>query len=279
MKKKSIISLICSIVAILMVMTSCNKKNDNTYQSDDAAEMVNESFVENTFDELQDIADQAYEFEVSGVKSTQSDFLRFGDCVTINLDTTIMPRVLTIDFGEENCLCRDGKYRRGQIITTFTGRYRQAGTIITHGFSNYYVNDNHIEGSKVIENMGLNEDNQIWYTINVNGQVTLNEDETVLTWVAERTRTWVNGFFTPRWIDDVLLIEGSGTFSNSNGFGRSMLITSPLRRELSCPHFVSGTVEITPLNLPARILDYGEGECDNIATVTVGDRTFTIRLR
>jgi hypothetical protein len=75
------------------------------------------------------------------------------------------------------------------------------------------------------------------------------------------------------------LIEGVSSSSNSNGRSVTRVITNPLRRELSCHHFVSGTVEITPSERPQRILDYGDGTCDNIATITIGDRTITIRLR
>lgn len=55
-------------------------------------------------------------------------------------------------------------------------------------------------------------------------------------------------------------------------------IVSPLRIQLSCRWIVSGTVEIRPESLPLRILDFGNGECDNIATVLVNGVTYTIFL-
>jgi hypothetical protein len=56
-------------------------------------------------------------------------------------------------------------------------------------------------------------------------------------------------------------------------------ILTPLRKELVCRFIVSGTIEIRPENLPVRLLDYGDGECDNIATVTINGEVYTIYLR
>lgn len=274
MKNLKILTL--SILS-LFILISCEKGAEESLISDEKVS-INESFVEQTFDELQDMADQAYNLNDISLKSSNDDFIRFGDCVSITLDTTVMPRLLTIDFGQENCLCRDGKYRRGKILVTFNGRYRQAGTIITTGFENYYVNDNHVTGERIVENMGYNEENNIWYQIQINGQLDLT-DGTILNWQSNRSRIWIQGYNTPFWRDDVYLIEGGGSYSNNLGRQVSRQTVVPLRRELNCRHFVSGVVEITPVNGVQRIIDYGEGECDNLAQLTVGERTITIVLR
>jgi hypothetical protein len=140
------------------------------------------------------------------------------------------------------------------------------------------VNDNHVTGTRTVENMGLNEENLFWYQILVDGQLTLT-DSTVLSWQSNRIRTWIQGYNTPVWRDDVYLIEGSGMFMSSLGAQVNREIIEPLRRELSCRYPVSGSVEINPENGPQRFLDYGDGECDNLAELTIGDRTITIVLR
>ncbi len=274
MKTLKILMLIALIATVLF---SCKKETQENISSEETASL-NESFVEQTYDELQDMADQAYKLIGESLKSTENDFIRFGDCVTVTLDTTVMPRLLTIDFGEENCLCRDGRYRRGKILITFNGRYRQAGTVITTSFDSYHVNDNHVMGLRTVENMGLNDENHIWYQIQVDGQLNLT-DGTVLSWQSNRKRTWVQGYNTPFWRDDVYLIEGSGTFISSLGAQVNRVIIEPLRRELSCRFLVSGRVEVNPANGPQRILDYGDGECDNLAELSIGNRTITIVLR
>jgi hypothetical protein len=51
----------------------------------------------------------------------------------------------------------------------------------------------------------------------------------------------------------------------------------PLLKKMSCRWIVSGTIEMQAgENLV--ILDYGDGECDNIATITVNGETTEITL-
>jgi hypothetical protein len=49
---------------------------------------------------------------------------------------------------------------------------------------------------------------------------------------------------------------------------------------LACrKHFVSGIFNHTPENKPTRTIDFGDGACDDIATVTVNGKTYTVTLR
>jgi hypothetical protein len=262
---------------LLIGFTACEKEQtENDAEQTGLAE--NDVIAENAFDEISAIADEAFEQITGGLKSTDNGIRRLGPCVTITIDTTVMPRVLTIDFGEENCLCNDGKWRRGMIIVTFTGRYHQPGTVITHNLENYHVNDNHVQGTKVMTNLGPNTNGQPEYSRVVNGSITFHQTGFVISWESDHLRTWIEGYDTPAWWDNVYLIAGSGTHSNSNGGGFERTIIEPLRREASCSNIVSGIVETVPANRPTRILDYGDGTCDNLATLTIGDQTFIIRL-
>lgn len=268
-------SLLTALV-LLLIVSACKKEtaeqiSDNKLANDDAT-------AEAIFDEVSEMSDQAFLLGSNGSKNSSAHGSRLGNCATITIDTTVMPHVMTIDFGDENCLCGDGKWRRGQIIVTFTGPYHQPGTVITHGFDEYYVNDNHVEGSKVMTNLGPNSEGHPEYQTVVDGTVTLNNNQVVISWQASRLRTWIEGFDTNVWYDNVFLITGSGSHSHSNGGGFTRTILVPLRKELSCHHFVSGIVETVPENRPTRTLDYGDGTCDNIATVTIGNNTFIIRL-
>lgn len=270
--------LLSAITVGIIAFQSCNKSETNVVDEKSKTETINEDFAQTTFDEIQDIADQAFN-RVIGFKSVNGDGSKLGSCATITHDTISVPRVITIDFGTVNCLCPDGKYRRGQIIITYTGRFRRISGVVTHTFNNFYVNDNHVQGTKVMTNLGPNSSGFPQFRKVVNGSITMINDGTVISWNSTHTRTFIAGFNTAMWTDDVFLIEGNSTVSNSNGGGIARLITVPLRKEATCHHFVSGTVKITPINKPERILDYGDGTCDNIATLTIGDRTITIKLR
>ncbi len=267
-------------IGLAVALTSCNKQDENSPATDNNTNYSKDnSLAESVYDNVTNIANEAYDYASSGYqKSTDGGWLYLSDCATVTLDTTVMPRVLTIDFGEENCLCGDLKYRRGKIIVTFTGGYRHPGTVININFEDYYVNDNNVDGTKVITNMGLNDAGNLYYNISVTGVIHLSLDRGTLSWNSTRVREWTEGVDTRKLRDDVYLITGSATGIRANGHTWEMEITNPLRKELSCRYIVSGTVEITPEGLSTRILDYGDGECDNIATVIIDGVTYTIFL-
>jgi hypothetical protein len=276
MKKVNLI-LGLLFLAGLVMLNSCKKDDD--IQLEDTAISQDDAYAEAAFENVTDIADEAYNIGNSGnLKAYPGDRIFLSPCATITLDTTVNPRILTIDFGEENCLCLDGKYRRGKIITTFNGRYRHPGTVITHGFEGFYVNDRSIDGTKVMTNMGPNDDGNLYFTIEVVG-VVQNQDGATFSWNSSRVREWIQGADTPNPWDDIYLITGTSSGIRPNGATWETEITNALRVELACRFIVSGTFELRPENRPVRLVDYGNGDCDNIATVTIDGVTYTIYLR
>ncbi len=277
MKKFSLILSLTGFLGVLLLLSSCNK--NNTSSSSDFSAVKDDAFAENTFDNVSGITDEAYDLSKNHFKSSEGRIF-LSDCATVTLDTTVFPRVLTIDFGDTNCLCNDGRYRRGMILVSFTGRYYHPGTIITTTFDQYYVNDNQIEGTKTVTNMGFNDSGNMHWDIVVNGVITLSNDGGTITWNSQRGREWIEGIVTPfnRW-DDIYLITGTATGTRANGLSWTRTIVSPLRVVLACRFIVSGTVNIQPQGRPLRVLDFGDGTCDNIATVTVNGTIHTIYLR
>ena len=265
------------IAGITALTTSC-KKDVNDVEVDTSVS-ADDALADGIYSDVTNIADEAYNNGSGGLKSSNENNLFLSGCATVTLDTTVTPRELTIDFGDSNCLCRDNRFRRGKIIVTFTGRYRMPGTVITYGFEDYYVNDNHVDGTKVITNMGLNENNNLYYNIEIVGVIHKADNGSTISWNSSRVREWVEGVFTifNPW-DDVYLITGTADGIRPNGLTWEREIINPLRVQLSCRWIVSGTVEIRPEELPLRILDYGTGECDNIATVLIDGVTYTIFL-
>jgi hypothetical protein len=79
-------------------------------------------------------------------------------------------------------------------------------------------------------------------------------------------------------MDDVYLIEGSTTGTSARGSSYSAVITTPLRKANACPWIESGVVTITPRNKKTRTIDFGDGTCDNKATVTIEGKVYNITL-
>ncbi|NNC44857.1 MAG: hypothetical protein HKN99_03145, partial [Winogradskyella sp.] len=67
--------------------------------------------------------------------------------------------------------------------------------------------------------------------------------------------------------DNVFEISGNWTTTFVNGNTHTYEVLTPLRREVICTYFVSGSIDIQRTNF-GGVFDYGEGECDNQATFT-----------
>jgi hypothetical protein len=272
---KKYISMSLAGAAILtMTIAGCRKEkkvdNDTTIASDN-------NLAEASFNEVTNISDAAANGYLSSTQyKSEMDTTVMG-CATVILDTVSTPHKIIIDYGPTNCTCGDGRQRRGKIITTFTGRYRDAGTVITHTFDNYFVNNNQIMGTKTVTNMGTNSSGHPYFNISVSGSVIKASGGTI-TWSSTRVREWIAGYDTYILADDVYLITGSGSGTNASGTNFTVTITSALRIELSCPRIVSGVIDITPSGKPTRTLNYGSGACDNQATVTINGNTYNITL-
>jgi hypothetical protein len=79
--------------------------------------------------------------------------------------------------------------------------------------------------------------------------------------------------------DDYSLIHGTGEGTNRNGKEFSVEIAAPLRREASCRWVSSGTLNIRIKDKKDRSVDYGNGDCDNKAEVTIDGTPFEFTLQ
>jgi hypothetical protein len=201
-------------------------------------------------------------------------------CATATLDTTVSPRMLTIDFGTTDCLCSnwDGKYRRGKLIATWTGKYRDAGTVITHRSENYYLNSNKLVWNHTLTNDGINSKGNYSFTVKAEN-CSYETSEGTFTWNSTRTREWTQGYSTLTPMDDIYEITGSATGKNREGDDFSITITTALKKIIGCRWLVSGVLELSSAGKDNRVLDYGDGSCDSKAVLTYKNRTYDITLR
>jgi len=265
--------------AFSLVLNSCNKKDDI---DNDTASAKNESTAEKTFNEVNDIADQAAKNgNLSGFKIEGSDGILASDCAIITIDTSSSvsaanPDTVIIDFGT-GCVGNDGKNRTGKIIVSATGRYRDVGTIITITPVNYTVNGNAVSGFRRVTNAGPNASNQPTFQIEVNGTIVLANGGGTINWTANRTRTWLEGFNTPGiFNDDVFSVTGGSNGTKVSGATWTSVINTPLVHKRICRQIVSGTMTVTPSDKPVRSIDFGNGDCDNQVSVTINGNTYTI---
>jgi len=282
MQKKQ--SMLLGLMACFLITSFIACKKESKDDSDTQPAQDN-SLAESNYNDANTMVDVsvAAGTSFSFRQATNQDVARLegilGNCGTVTIDTVNSPRSVTINFGTSNCLCADNRYRRGKIIATWTGKYRDAGTVINITFDGYYVNDNQIKGTHKTTNMGLNGAQHLVYKIEVNGSIVKANNGGTITWVSTREREWVAGSSTPLNIaDDTYSITGSASGTNASGEAYTISITQALVRKMSCYWFESGIVEVTPAGRLKRTLDYGNTGCDNKATVTIGNNTFNVTL-
>ncbi|MEZ4936749.1 MAG: hypothetical protein R2799_04065 [Crocinitomicaceae bacterium] len=247
------------------ILTGCNWGKFNNQD-----DLRNNYVGESAFTEMTNMTDQAIDGNLVYYKGKQN-------CATITIDTSSNPKVIVIDFGTTNCLCDDGKNRRGAIVTTFTGPYGQTGTVITHTPQDYYVNDYKVEGTKVVTNNGNDGNGNPYFTVDIDGTITKPTGE-VFTYMSDRVRTWVQGHDTPLNIfDDEYTITGTASGTNDQGGSYSINTVSPVYYIVGCKYPVSGQLNIDLSSLNHDIgVDYGNGNCDWSFVATYRGRTYTI---
>jgi len=282
-------SLLLFLIAFTTVFTSCKKtENDednteNTTGNILAATTLGTVAKENSnseaaFNDIYNDVSQNDETPSSnaGLKSAMAEG------VTISVEklngTENFPRRVTIDYKEGYTNLFQVR-KSGKIIATYTGRYRDSGSVITVVLENFSRNGVSIEGSKTITNLGTNENGNIAFSISIKN-ATFTDSSGTRTWESERIREWTEGSDTQlNWIDDVYSITGTAQGKTIKQNDYTISITDALIYPLNCGSITQGLIDYSVMvnntNYSAEV-DYGNGECDKTATLTVFGKETTI---
>lgn len=205
-------------------------------------------------------------------------------CATINTVLTNNVWTRTIDFGTEGCTLANGNTIKGKIIISFTNDFSTSTHSISYTFEGFYHNGKLIEGNKSTTYTKKTTDllNEIHPVMTHSIDMTVTfDDGKIYKITGTRTREMVEGFSTPlEWEDNVFLVTGNSNITKKDGTVITCTITNPLRFEMSCrsPFPISGTKTITK-NDSTATLDFGDGDCDSLATITIDNVTTEISLR
>ena len=290
--KQLLFSATAVIMALSLSLTGCRKERD---KDNDTSGAEDNSLADKSFEDMGQISNEAASGSVNSFKNAGYDGL-LSTCATVTHDTA--NNKIVVDFGTSNCLCNDGRYRRGKIFISYNGVVSYWDSLATVTISStlsgdpasnsYYVgNDassmNQVIGTKTVTNKGHNGSHHMNWDVVVNG--TINKaDGGVITWQSTRNLEWMAGELTPLvWIDDVYGVTGTCNGTSANNVQFNVTITSQLIRKIACPkHFVTGTFDFTPGTKPVRHVDFAppsNGSCDNVATVTINGNTYTVYMK
>ena len=190
------------------------------------------------------------------------------DCVTITTVVTSTSKEKTIDFGE-GCELANGNVLSGIIFMSYSKDMEAATKEISLSFQDFTFNDIQVEGGKSVLRERSNENGNPQSTATVDILLTWPEGETASR-VGTRVVEWIEGFGSGFWGDNVFEVTGNRTTTFKDGSVHSGVITTALRKELACRFIVSGVVELTRNDTTVTV-DYGDGSCDNKATLTTAD--------
>ena len=267
---------------VILSLVSCQKDKSTVEQAsiniadDDAVIDAVYEDIFSTTDNAEIILDQ---FAKSG--DSKSMVILTDSCPTITIthpETGIWPKIVTVDFGA-GCSGFYDNTRSGKIIIEITGPRLEAGTKRTVTFEDYYFNGIGVEGTKVIENTGYNENENLVCSVKLTGgKLTLPDGKTIER-SFEHQREWIAGLLTHNIWDDECLITGTASGITLEGVGYTNTITSALDWKRACFFIVSGVVKIEREGKPEVEINYGTGDCDAKSVVTREGESKEILLR
>ena len=288
--------MIALTAVISLVLGSCKKSDvSNVTASNDskAATLSDSSTVaENAYYDVLNNAFIGYSDNVSSMGVSQSGkttILSTGtegtgtghlSCANYTISDSIhghYPKTLTLDFGT-GCSSIDGILRTGKVIYTFSGPLFTPGTTVSVSFNQYTVHGYGIQGTYAITNNSTQ--NAVSFTTLVTNGILTCPDATNFHYSHNKTFTQTAGASTPFDIsDDVYAISGNSAFSSSDGSSLVLNVTTPLVRNFTCLNITQGVVAFVYNQGISGTIDFGDGGCDNTATLNVGSITRTVTLR
>lgn len=282
LKSKSTALIIAGLCICLLVLASCRKERQEL--DSDTASAAEYAVADAAFADVANIADEAYSGNLDTYRTSEGGVQgTLSACADLTIDT--LARSMVIDFGTVNCECADGVFRRGKILVSWTGAYRDSGSSHTITFDDYFVNSNQILGTKTVVNNGINTNGNLSFSVSVNGSIVWDPQSAggagTSTMVSTRTREWISGSSTPVWSDDVYLISGTAAGETRTGNAYTMSTSQPLKKEIGWRHFTDGILQFTPSGKFTRTIDYGyvNGGRDALAQVTINGYSFNIQLK
>ena len=279
---------IVSGIAIVMLsfFISCDSSNDGNDNNPTltAKDIAVNSKIDVAIDDVVYIVEDQYTAQqsISNRSSTASKSI-LPTCATFTTVLVDGTWTRTIDFGSAGCTLPNGNVLKGKIIISFSNDFTSKSRTLSYRFVDFYHNGKLLQGNKSItyelKSTELLATEHPVMTFTVDMKITF-DDGKVYSRTGTTVKETVEGNETPlNWEDNVFLVTGNSATSLANGDTVTTVITTPLRYITSCklPFPVSGIVSITK-NTSVGTLDFGDGKCDNLATLTIDGVTKDIIL-
>jgi len=255
-----------------MITTACEKDPVDPFELESQTS-VDHAFAQSEFLLIQ----QGFDIEAQGndiVKRTAGESSLFLPCATVsasaNPDSTY---TLELDFGT-GTTCADNRTRSGKLTATLSGKWSTVGTSVTIVPTNYQVT--------TADGIPYTLDFTMTYTFeeilpsgnfvfrSMIENASLSSAIGSVQWQGEFRVEWIEGIGDGDFLSNVYSVTGGGSGTARTAREFAATTTTPLRLETDCGQVVSGVVSLTVPGLTARTIDFGDGTCDEDATLTIG---------
>lgn len=274
MKAKNLFSILFA-GTLALGMSSCKKTSDTTSNTEVETTYElseDQAIADNLTEDSYDVMNEAV--EGLGLSGSRERLISNNNLLCANVTVSPasgFPRTITIDFGTGCTIPGSNITRRGIIQVVISDSLRIPGSTSVMTFQNYFVNNFKKEGTITWTNTST-PGNRSWRREVVNGKITAPSGRF---WTHNGVKNVVQtaGVSTPRnLLDDEFSITGTGTTTNSNNVSRSHTILIALVKKTICENIVSGRIRFDGPNHTA-VLDYGDGTCDRLATISIDGGT------
>jgi hypothetical protein len=268
------ISIVClAIFTVTFVSCDLEDANDDETSFEFSAENnARAAQADNVVDGTLNIMENGYVEAEEGRNMNES---LFPECVVITIQPNGNGGTIVFDFGE-GCLLNNGAFVTGQITLVY-GPFDGGTRTINYTFNDYTYNNNAVSGGGQIFRQIANADGNPQSTTNEAITVAFPNTDVTATRNGMHTTVWTEGVGSGTWLDNVYHVTGDWDTVFTNGFERTGLVTEALVRRLSCAYVESGTLEVTQEGFTG-IIDWGDGTCDNMATLEVNGQIYDIQL-
>jgi hypothetical protein len=174
------------------------------------------------------------------------------------------------------------------MIAIYTGPLFISGNSVTSTFQNYMVDSISVQGTHKVQNTTAQGSNQRQFTITATDMKLTRPNGNFSQWSGTRIKTQVEGNGTVQIpLDDVFAITGQGQGRVKVGnliYAWQSEITDPLRKRFTCRWITKGVLKVRRQTASSTspwvsTLDFGTGNCDNQATLTINGNSRQITLR
>jgi hypothetical protein len=213
-------------------------------------------------------------YGLNGIGHFKFGIPHIDSCAVVTVSSETFPKEITIEYAG-TCNEHHGHIMKGKIIIDISDSLTVPGSVETITYQDFYIDSMKVDLNAEITNIGKNADGN--WVIRKEYDQTITRGDLVCVRQNKETQEWKSGFETRDKSDNVYYLTGSGSVSINDTATYTKTITTPLLFDASCDYISSGVVELTK-NGSTAIIDYGDGTCDNKATVTIDGTTEEINL-